>query len=640
MRKILVVDDNPADLRLIEIMLAAASLSCECVKAGSLKEGIAAAAAERPDLALLDLGLPESSGIATLERFISATGLPVVVLSGNDDEEIALAAVKRGAQDYLNKGRVDEDLLARTIRYAIERAASARRLAESESRYRDLFDNANDMIMAVAPDGRFLYMNRSWCRTLGIEPGTRPEQKLDDCLHPHTLPRRDEIFFSFTPARPSARRELTLVNRAREAVIVEGEISARFDDHGSIESVRAIFRDITARKNAEREKERMQASLMSAQRMEAVGTLAGGVAHDFNNILTAIQGFADLGLKSLNDPEKLSRQLRSIKGACSRAAAIVKQLLLFSRKQVMEFKGVSLGDVVSGMKDILERLLGEGMELVLSVEQQVPPILGDSGSLEQVLMNLVVNGRDAMGVGGVIEVGVRTAVVDPVGAARYRNGRPGRFVEMWVRDNGCGMDAEVLRHAFEPFFTTKEPGRGTGLGLAVAFGIVEQHRGWIGIDSSPGEGTVVRAFFPVPGGVAETVSGEEDSPVAAEDGCGVRVLMVEDEDILRQVTCEVLARNGYEIEAVACAGDALAVIRGGDGWDVLFSDVVLPDMNGIKLAEQVSRIHPGIRIILTSGYADDRSRRALIEEKRFRFLPKPYSAGELLACVADCVREG
>jgi len=372
--------------------------------------------------------------------------------------------------------------------------------------------------------------------------------------------------------------------------------------------------------------------LRQAQKMEAIGTLAGGIAHDFNNILGAILGFTDVALLQLRTDDPLREYLEQIKKSGLRAADLVKQILTFSRQSATCKQPVQVGSLVKECVKMLRATLPSTIDIRLKA--QVPDLMveADPVQLQQVVMNLCTNAYHAMqDRGGVLEIQLDEARRPGAGADRY--------LLLRVRDTGTGIPAEYLERIFEPFFTTKEPGRGTGLGLAVAFGIVEQHRGWIGIDSSPGEGTVVRAFFPVLGGVAETASGEDDSPVVTEAGSGVRVLMVEDEDILRQVTCEVLARNGYEIEAASCAGDALAAIRNGDGWDVLFSDVVLPDMNGIRLAEQVSRIHPGIRIILTSGYADDRARRALIEEKRFRFLPKPYSAGELLACLADCVRE-
>jgi len=435
--RILIIDDNPGDARLIEIMLAATSLSCRCHKSTDLASGISAVADFIPDLVLLDLGLPQSRGIATLDRFMSsASRVPVVVLSGDDDEKTALAAVKKGAQDYLIKGRVDEELLGRTIRHAIERDLIARKLTESENRYRDLFDNAHDLIMAVAPGGRFLYVNRSWAEVLGHSPEAAADMRLNEILHPGLEDRCDELFFSFTPRNSSCQRELTLVNSKGETVIVEGEISARFDDSGQLESVRAIFRDITARKEAEKEREKIQSQIMSAQKMEAIGTLAGGVAHDFNNILTAILGFADLGLKSLDNKEKLIHHLNSVKKSCGRAAAIVRQLLLFSRKQVMEFKALSLNSVIMEITELLERLIGEGVNMRHQISSATCPVLGDSGSLEQMLMNLVVNARDAMDGSGDIEIGVREARVSAAEAARYRNGRPGYFVELWVRDNG------------------------------------------------------------------------------------------------------------------------------------------------------------------------------------------------------------
>ena len=402
--------------------------------------------------------------------------------------------------------------------------------------------------------------------------------------------------------------------------------------------IQCNIRDITERKRLEKEKGNLQSQLLQAQKMEAVGTLAGGVAHDFNNLLTVISGFTTLAMMKIDESNPIHRDLKQVSIAASKAAGVTRQLLLFSRKQHMEPVPMNPNDTISRLLKMLDRLIGEDIVIETNLEKELWNILGDEGNIEQVLMNLSVNARDAMPSGGKLFIKTENVTIDHEYCRGCKGGRPGRFVCLSVSDTGTGMDELTLDHIFEPFFTTKEPGKGTGLGLSVVFGIVELHKGWINVYSELGHGTTFKAYFPSSSAKPEQRS-KEEVPITSLKGKGERIMVVEDQAEVRELAKEMLTTNGYSVFPVSTAKKAMELFEKENGkFDLVFSDVVLPDTTGILLVEELLK-RGKFRVIITSGYTDEKAHWDLIQEKKYRFLHKPYTMHALLLAVKE-VLEG
>jgi len=385
------------------------------------------------------------------------------------------------------------------------------------------------------------------------------------------------------------------------------------------------------------ERSTIEAQLRHTQKMEAIGRLAGGVAHDFNNLLTPITGYSQLLLSRLEDHNPLRKDIEEIKKAAERAASLTRQLLAFSRKQVLQPEVLDLNAVVADMEKLLRRLIGEDIELVTALEPGLESVKADPGQIEQVIMNLAVNARDAMPEGGRLIIKTENVTLDEEHCKVIPEARPGKFVCLSVTDTGVGMDKETLQHIFEPFFTTKEGGKGTGLGLSVVYGIVKQHEGWIDVSSVPGRGATFKVYLPVFYGEREA---EQQEAISWRElqGSGKRILLVEDEAGVRKFATGVLGENGYEVFEAASAKEAMDIFEREKGrFHLVFSDVVLPDKNGLQLVDQLLSRKPGLRILLSSGYTEEKSQWSVIRERGFRFLQKPYALPDLLQAVKEAI---
>jgi signal transduction histidine kinase/ActR/RegA family two-component response regulator len=380
----------------------------------------------------------------------------------------------------------------------------------------------------------------------------------------------------------------------------------------------------------EEEKEKLQAQLLQAQKMEAIGTLAGGVAHDFNNLLTAIQGYTEIAMLGVEQTEPLHKNLEQIHYAAERATSLTRQLLLFSRRQPLELVAINVNKTIEGLLKMLKRLIGEDIAIRTELGCEAWTVQGDAGNIEQVFMNLAVNARDAMSGGGVLTIKTENVTLDEEYCKVIPDARPGKFVCLSVADTGTGMDAAVLQRIFEPFFTTKEFGKGTGLGLSVVYGIIKQHDGWINVYSERGRGAIFKVYLP-----ASDVELKEEvqEKICLQDiqGKGERILVIEDEEAVREFASKVLRDNGYKVFEAADAKETLALFEQEKGqFDLIFSDMVLPDRSGLQVVEQLLRRNPKLMVLLSSGYSDDKSQWPAIREKGYRFLQKPYSIPELL----------
>lgn len=405
------------------------------------------------------------------------------------------------------------------------------------------------------------------------------------------------------------------------------------NEQGNIIGIVEVHLDITERKKAEEEKAKIQQELFQAQKMEAIGTLAGGIAHDFNNLLTAIQGCLDLALIKTEEGSSLQKELLEVQKAVQRASQLTKQLLLFSRRHPIRFEPVLVNRIVDDLLSMLHRLIGENIEIVTSLDPHLWSVLGDSGTIEQILLNLAVNARDAMPQGGTLTIKTENIVLDELYCKMVPEAKPGRYVRISVSDTGIGMSPEVVSRIFEPFYSTKKPGKGTGLGLAVVYGIVKQHNGFIHVYSEPGQGTEFKIYFP-----AVEKQAKLAAPVSIRldqlNGHGERILIVEDEEAVRDFTIRALEKYGYSVHAVDSVREALHAFRQEKGhFDLVFTDVVLPDDTGISMIENFLKLKPDLKVLLTSGYTDTKSQWKAIQKWKFPFLQKPFTLVDLLQTV-------
>ncbi len=386
-----------------------------------------------------------------------------------------------------------------------------------------------------------------------------------------------------------------------------------------------IFTNALERIRVEEEKTRLEEQLRQSQKMEAIGRLAGGVAHDFNNMLTGIIGYADLLLLSLNRDHPLIGKVEEIKKAGKRAASLTQQLLAFSRKQLLQPKVLDLNAVVNDLKKMLQRLIGEDIVLETTLEPEPWPVKVDPNQMGQVLMNLVVNARDALPQGGQIIIRTANSRLDQTQGRRWGvQLQPGPYVLLAVQDNGLGMDEKTLSHIFEPFFTTKELGKGTGLGLSTVYGIIKQSEGYIWVDSRPGQGTVFQIFLPRADGFSDSLPDSSGSRTLLQGS--ETILVVEDNDLVRNLTREALQQFGYRVIEAANGELALKVVlEFRDPLHLLLTDVVMPGINGRELAEKVLALRPDIKVLFMSGYTDNAIVQYGILEPGLSFIEKPFS---------------
>ncbi len=412
---------------------------------------------------------------------------------------------------------------------------------------------------------------------------------------------------------------IVLPDGAMRMVLAQGQIV--IEPRGAI-LFSGLVQDITDHRQLEEQ-------LRQSQKMEAIGQLAGGVAHDFNNILTIIQGHADLMLDGTFPPEEQEESLRQIRQASERAANLTRQLLAYSRRQVLQKQPVDLGRVVGNMAPMIQRLLGEKVDLHLTLAPAIPAVIADPGKMEQILMNLSINARDAMPRGGTLTVAIASAWVDDAHLRRQPDARTGEFVRWSVTDNGHGMDARTVQKIFEPFFTTKEFGKGTGLGLATVYGIVKQHEGWIEVESQAGKGTTFDIFLPASGQKAANAA-PQGRPAALPPATGT-ILLVEDELPVRELLHRMLVNWGYRVYTASNGDDALPVWeKHRKEIDLLLTDLVMPgELSGRDLAQRFLTDRPNLKVLYSSGYCLEQTKAELGLNDTVDFVQKPCQPRQL-----------
>ncbi|HEX5228886.1 MAG TPA: response regulator [Bryobacteraceae bacterium] len=606
--RVLLVEDNPGDARLIHEYARDAGVgNWQLVHVDRLAAALDRLRREPFDALLLDLSLPDAEGLETLIRaHAEAPKIPIVVLTGHDDEALAVRAVRAGAQDYLVKGRLDGDLLVRSIRYAAERGRTIEALERREEHYRSLIEYSMDLISILNLDGTIRYVSPSHERILGYPLDELVGRNVLSFIHPQDKARVQAAMAHGNSGRPLECR----VRHTDGSWRVLESFSRDLSHVAGVNGMVVNARDITERKHLEEQ-------LHHSQRLEAVGRLAGGVAHDFNNLLMVITGYSHMLLDAMHSSDPARQDLEQVVKASERATDLTRQLLAFSRRQGVRAALVNVNTLVREMERMLRRILGSEIELIIKPATELKSVRADPGQLEQVILNLVVNARDAMSSGG--QLVIETSNSGP--------SNPDRVI-ISVRDTGIGMDAQVLSRVFEPFFTTKE--QGTGLGLATSYGIIKENGGDLRAESTPGKGTTFYIDLPA----TDQAPDQAEASVATRLPSGTEtILLVEDEDPVRRVVETMLKRHGYQVLASASPQDALATAEQHRGSiHLLITDIMLPGMSGRKMAECLGEHRPEMKVLYVSGFGDANA------QDDGQFLQKPFSAEELTTKIREVLQ--
>jgi two-component system cell cycle sensor histidine kinase/response regulator CckA len=629
---VLMVEDSPEDAKLVVRELSHGGFDVTHRVVANPKDMRDALAERTWDIILSDHALPEFSGSAALKLARElAEDTPLIFVSGTIGEDVAVEAMRSGARDYVMKDSLARLSLAvtRELREAQNRREAKR--AEEALRWRQaLFeaqmDSNSDGIMVVDGKGRKILQNRRMSELWQIPPEIADDP--DDARQVEFVTTRtknpkqfaNKVHHLYTHTNDVSHDEIELI---------DGRTFDRYsapvrDKHGKYYGRIWTFRDITERKT-------LETQLRQAQKMDAIGQLAGGVAHDFNNILTATMMHLGMLRNTLCD-EETQDALKELELQTQRAADLTRQLLMFSRKSAMEIKPIDLNVVVDDMLKMLRRLLGEQVTVQFNKTPWLPSIEADSSMMQQVLMNLALNARDAMPKGGQLTLSTDVVELGGPDARANPDRRAGWFVKMSVADTGCGMDEAVLKRIFEPFFTTKELGKGTGLGLATVYGIVKQHQGWTEVESSIGTGSTFHVYLPVSTKAKVAESRETDS---ALKGGTETILLVEDEAVVRNVTARWLQMLGYRVIEATNGQEAMDLwAKHASQVQLLFTDMVMPcGISGLELAERFQQQAPDLKVIIASGYSSEISAQGIPTMPGMRFLQKPFKAQMLATAV-------
>src|SRR5213593_3711838 len=551
--RILHIEDNPDDRTLIQRELRRKYADLQVTPVLSATDFARALEEDAVyDLVLTDYHLGWTDGLAILRTVKDrCPDCPVIMVTGTGSEEIAVEAMKAGLDDYVLKAAHNFGRLSVAVKTVLERAQERRALRESEDRFHAFMDNSPAVAFMKDEDGRFVYVNQLFERFFKL---TRLQWmgKTDFDLWPEETARqlRDNDRAILAEDRPA---EIFETFPGPDGIL-RNWLVFKFPvkDHAGRRFLGGMAVDITERRHLEQQ-------LRQALKMEAIGKLAGGVAHDFNNLVTIITGYSDMVLSRIGPEDAMRRDIEQIKKAGDRAHSLTRQLLAFSRRQMLQPKVLDLNAVVSNLEPMLHRLIGENIELAIVLKPGLGQVKADPGQLEQVIMNLTINARDAMPHGGKLLFETDNATLDEVYARQHIPTQPGSYVRLAVSDTGCGMDEATQSRIFEPFFTTKEQGKGTGLGLSMAYGIVKQSGGYIWVYSEPGEGTTFKIYLPQ---VEETGEVAAWAPVEAPPrGAGETILVVEDEELVRGFACRFLRSEGYHTRESADGQFALELLQ-------------------------------------------------------------------------------
>ena len=509
------------------------------------------------------------------------------------------------------------------VRDITGRTKAEQTIRESEKQYRDLFDNANDLIQIVNADGRFLRVNRKWKETLGYGEKDSVSLSVWDIIHPDEIPHCQEVFKKIFSGEKVGVIETTFLTKEGMAIPVEGTASCSFS-YRKPSSTLAIFRDISERKQVEDEKTNLKTQLIRAQKLEAIGTLAGGIAHDFNNLLMSIQGNASLMLDDLGSSDPKVASLINIENAVQSGAKLTQQLLGYARKGKYVVRPICLNQIIRETTDAFSRTRKE-ISIHCQLDEGLSLIDADEGQMEQIVLNLFVNASDAMRGGGDLILSTQN-VTDEDMKGRLYSPKAGNYVKFTIADTGIGMDEDTQERIFDPFFTTKEMGRGTGLGLASVYGIIKSHGGYIDVDSEEGQGTTFSIFLPVS---EKEHHKENKSTKHIIEGSGT-ILLVDDEELVIEVGSKLIKRIGYKVFVAKSGSEAIDVYKESKAKiDLVILDMIMPKMGGGETYDKMKRIDSNVKVLLSSGYSINGEAAEIIKRGCNSFIQKPFSMKDL-----------
>jgi PAS domain S-box-containing protein len=645
--RILIVDDEPHSRQVMQVMLEPEGFQILAAAGG--EEALAIIAQQAPDLILLDVLMPGLDGYEVAARIKSrdaTKNIPIIMITDLDDRPARMRGLSAGAETFLTKPLDRAELCVRvrnllrlkaygdyydTYSQMLEGEVGSRTadLVESERLYRSTFDAAPVGIIHVGLDGQWLRVNERLCELLGYSREELQSRAVQDLMQSDEVPGESESLRQMAAGTLDRHvvDEKQYRRRDGSPMWARVNMSVHRDADGHAQHFISVIEDITARRM-------LEAQFRQAGKMDAVGKLASGVAHDFNNLMTVVLGFAEL----VNADVTLARQHRTdiseIINAAKRAAALTKQLLAFSRQQVLHATPLDLNALITDMTAMLGRLIGEHITVSLHLEPNLSLTLADRGQLEQVVMNLLVNARDAMPGGGSIMI--ETTNVDLEDCSSHPEAiMRGPYVMLAITDTGTGMSEHTRRHLFEPFFTTKETGKGTGLGLSTTYGIVKQSKGYIWVDSELGRGTTFKVYLP---------RSDRDAPVETHSTAiatsvqqaSETVLLVEDEAGVRLLSKRILDDAGYHVLEAANGDDAERMFSDhGDSIDLLVTDVIMPGCSGPELLSRLRVRKPALRALFMSGYTEQSSAHKLHVGDGLPFVQKPFTAAEFVRQVRD-----
>jgi two-component system cell cycle sensor histidine kinase/response regulator CckA len=634
--RVLHLEDSPRDAEMVHHKLEVEGIRCDIVLARSQERFEAALARESFDLILSDYNLPGYDGISALRRAQEQqSDVPVIIISGSLDEAEAVKCLHAGATDYLFKERLER--LASAVQRAIQEAEAHRKrkeaeqsLRERERRLSSIYDAVADALfyVEVDKDGRYQFtsINQAFFSTTGLEYSHVVGKRVDEVVPEPSLTVMLEKYGEAIREKKVVRWEETS-DYPTGRLTGEMSIAPIFQDDGRCTHLVGARHDVTKRKQ-------LEAQFRQSQKMESVGQLAGGIAHDFNNLLTVINGLAELGLAQAREGDQLHEDLQEIRRAGESAAALTRQLLAFSRKQILQPQVMNLNTVVAEMESLLRRLIGEDIDLVVVLAEGLGNVKADPGQIEQVIANLALNARDAMPQGGQLTIETRNVEIDEQYGRQHGVAvQPGPYVMLAISDTGMGMDEITRGRIFEPFFTTKAPGKGTGLGLSTVYGIVKQSDGFIWAYSEVGQGTSFKISLPQ---VADVAGGKRHRPTVASARGTETILLVEDVEGLRKLAKRMLESAGYTVLLAANGEEALRFLeRDKEPVHLLVTDIVMPGMSGQNLAKRLERTALGTKVLYMSGYTDDIIVRHGVLDEGMPFLGKPFTAVDLTRKVRE-----
>lgn len=626
---ILLVEDNPGDARLLaEILGEIPSIQFKLTQVDRLELALQYLEADSTDaenfnVIFLDLSLPDSQGLASLITLQEREPtIPIIVLTGLDDQNLAIAAMKKGAQDYLVKGEVSRDLLERSLRYSIERKQAEQKIREQAA----LLDVVTDAIYVKDLNRRILLWNKCAEDMYGWLAEEVLGQNCHDFFYQEQLVELEQGWTDVLE-KGEWQGELHKLTKSGDKIVVASRWTLVRDRHQQPKAILAVDTDIT-------EKKQLEAQFFRAQRLESLGTLASGIAHDLNNILTPILAASQLLPLKLVDADKQTRDLlRIVEDSSKRGADLVRQILSFARGVEGKRSNLQLGHLILEIARIANSTFPKSIAICKDISSRsLWTVSADPTQIHQVFMNLCVNARDAMPNGGTLSLAAENVVLDENFAKIYLDAKVGSYVAIAVTDTGSGIAKEVLERIFEPFFTTKELGKGTGLGLSTALGIIKSHGGFVTVESELDRGTTFKVYLPA----AEKTEDEQAEDWGLPCGSGELVLVVDDEALIRDVTDSTLSAFDYRVLTASDGIEAIALyFQHRDEISLVLTDMMMPSLDGVTAIRTLRKINSEIKIIAFSGLE---SNKKLAEAAGVtNFLAKPFTTQELLETVARAI---